>query len=475
VANKDLNMGRSARQPAPEESAQRNVMICRPRVLWIVSVFSVLAFNSIILFVLIPGAVNHIRWSYGTDLYPDGYDQIATNIAQGNGYRFYPETAETLLREPGYPILLAGIFLTFGRAFAAVKLVNMILAFATAYLMMLIARKLSASRLVIFGSPLLFIFYPGTLIAESRGGVEILFAFMLTLFILSVYSAVRKNRWQDYLVTGGVLGVTVLVRSTPILFPFVLFGYLLLFDRRESQRFAILRNFIAMVVTMLLVLSPWIIRNYSLTGRFVPTSTVLGVAAHTGLYLSTHRAVGNVLLDWDAARQRDQLARELGYNFKAGYYQYFYSSADELEFSGYLFNKVVHEYRASPALFIRTVGANLFKFWCGGKTWNSVVMNAMVQLPFLASAIVGVIVCVRSDRARDIAPMVLLILYVVGVSIPILAQARYSEPLTPFLSILACTAFATAQRWFNDSKFTLHQARLKSHDLIKGPLLLQKT
>src|SRR6266849_1297698 len=136
--------------------------------------------QAILLFIVIPEFSNRLTPFYNQDKSPDGYDILATNLAEGNGYRFYPETAKTLMREPGYPVLLAGFFLVFGHTFAVVKLTNMFLALTTAWLMTLVARRLASSRLLILGSPLLFLFHPGTLIAESRGGVEILF----TLFIV---------------------------------------------------------------------------------------------------------------------------------------------------------------------------------------------------------------------------------------------------------------------------------------------------
>ncbi len=417
-------------------------MIPRPKPSRTGLLLSILIINSLLLFIVIPQVSSRLRPFYNGNAYADGYDQIAENLAQGNGYRFFPDTARTLLREPGYPVLLAGIFLVFGKNFAAVKSANLVLAFATAYLTARIAGRFSENRLLIWGAPLLFLAHPETLIAESRGGVEILFAFMLTLFILTAYRAIQSNRWWDYLLSGAVLGLTVLVRSTPIFFPFFLFGYLWLSGRRQAQTAVVLRNFAAVVIAMSVVLSPWIIRNYSLTGDFVPTASVLGVAADAGYYLSAHHAVGNVLLDSEAARERDKLARQLGYPFRAGYYQYFYSSADEVAFSRYLFRRVVQEYKSSPLLFVETLALNLARFWCGGKTWTSVVMNAILQFPFLALAFLGVVFYVKTGRFREIAPMALLILYVVAVSLPILAQARYSVPLVPFLSIFAFTGFA---------------------------------
>src|SRR5690349_19930488 len=103
-------------------------MICRPKSLWVGSCLFIVVVNAIILFVLIPEVSSRIGRFYSGNRYADGYDELAANLAEGNGYRFYPDTAETLMREPGYPIFLAGIFVVFGKNFAIVKLANMILA-----------------------------------------------------------------------------------------------------------------------------------------------------------------------------------------------------------------------------------------------------------------------------------------------------------------------------------------------------------
>ena len=396
--------------------------------------------NILILFVIIPSASSQMGGLYNENRYADGYDQLAANLAAGNGYRFYPDTAQTLMREPGYPLLLAGIYKVFGNSFVFVKLANLMLAFGVAYLMTLIARMVSTSRLLVWGAPLLFLLHPETLVAESRGGVEILFAFMLTLYVFTAYRAAKTDRWRDYVISGAALGATLLVRSTPILFPVLLFGYFAFTERKGKALLRLVQQFVLVVASMFFVISPWIIRNYQLTQKFVPTASVLGVAAQTGFYLSTHHEIGNVQMDWQAALERNRVAQELGYPFRAGYYQSFYSPSDELAFSQYLFRRVVREYEASPTLFLKTLTVNFFKFWCGGKTGKSVAIDAIIQFPFLGFAIAGVILCIKAGRAKIVAPLALLCAYIVSVSLPILAQARYGEPLVPFMSILVAIA-----------------------------------
>jgi 4-amino-4-deoxy-L-arabinose transferase-like glycosyltransferase len=398
--------------------------------------------HAAILFLVVPVLSNRVTPFYNQERFIDGYDQLAENLVRGNGYRFYPDTAKTLMREPGYPLFVAGLMLAFGSTLTAVKLANMFLALVTAWIMTRLARKISTHPLMVIAPPLLFLFHPGTLIAESRGGVEILFTCLIMLFMLGVYAAIQNNKWWYYLITGAVLGLTVLVRSTPMLFPLFLLVYLLVVERQRIEKLDICRNITVMVLAMLVVLSPWIIRNYALTGRFVPTASVLGVSAHAGQYICMHLSEDRpwVMLDRDAARERSQLARQQGYQFKDGYYQAFYSTADELSFSAYLAKRVMSEYGRHPLLCARCVAYNLFNFWFAGKSWRSTAMNIVVQLPYLFLAILGSVVCARNKRFKAIGPMVIFVVYVVAVYVPILAQARYSMPLVPLLSILGTFA-----------------------------------
>jgi 4-amino-4-deoxy-L-arabinose transferase-like glycosyltransferase len=401
--------------------------------------------HATLLFLVIPRISHRIHTEYNQDEYAgDGYDQLATNLAEGNGYRMYPDTAKTLMREPGYPILLAGIYSIFGNDFAVVKLANMLMAFAVAWLMIYLCREVSQNQVMILGPPALFLFHPAILIAESRGGIEILYTLFLALFMCTLFAAVKSNRVWYYVASGGVLGLTLLVRSVLLLFPLFVLAYLFLFERQRNRTALILlRNVALMIVAMLAVLSPWIIRNYRLTGKFVPTASVVGVSAQAGEYVLTHEPGDRYQLDGEAAAERNALARELGYPFKEGYYQYFYAAKDELKFSNYLLGRVAGDYSRSPKLFVRVLLTNVIYFWFGGKTGGSVKLNLAVQLPFLILAGIGIFLSVRNGQLKVVAPMILLIVYSMAISAPILAQARYSVPLVPYVAVLACIPLLT--------------------------------
>lgn len=400
--------------------------------------------------ILVPTLSKELAQFYNLNKSPDGYDVLAVSLIAGNGFRFQPDTAPTLLREPGYPVFLAGVFLIFGQGITTVKIANVCLALASALLLPLIARRIVSRRAVLLWSPILFLCHPGTLAAESRGGVEILTGLLIIIFVLALDKAIQRNRLQDFVVSGVALGVLALVRSTFIMLPVLVAVYVLC--RRNDSYLKIGRNIASLALAMGAVLSPWMIRNYLRTGLIIPTASTMGISAHSGQYICTHLTTTSrwVDLDRDAAEERRKLALEQGYLFKDirdSYYQLFYRTEDEVKFSAYLKKMVIDKYRSNPSLIVECGSRNLFNFWFAGKSWTSTGVNFAIQLPYLVLAVVGAAWSAKRRQFRRVAPVVLVIIYTVGVSVPILAQARYSVPLIPLLSVLASTALmATGEK-----------------------------
>jgi 4-amino-4-deoxy-L-arabinose transferase-like glycosyltransferase len=426
-----------------------------------------------LLMFVVPAIAERFSPSYSIG-FSDDYDVLALNIAEGHGYRFFPETSPTVMREPGYPLVLSAVFSVFGHSLPAARFVNLLLAFAGALIVAALASRVSERRAVVLGAPLLFLFQPGTLVAESRGGFEILFVFALLVFMLTLMRALEDGRHGRYLAAGVALGCVLLIRSTLLIFPLFVLGYLWLRNRNVSSLLADGARVAVMMAAMLAVLSPWIVRNYVLTGRFVPATSVLGVSAHAGQSICKRLTFDNELqdLDTEAARERGRLASALGYVYRAGYYQYFFNVADEIGFSNYLLKHVLAEYAANPALAVRCVSLNAFNFWFAGKTWRVTAVNVVVQLPFMILALCGVWFGIRNGQSASIAPMALLMAYLMCLHAPILAQARYSVPLIPFVSLLACYGLTCAVSLSQPRRITL-SAGVRGHD-IESSLSLRR-
>jgi 4-amino-4-deoxy-L-arabinose transferase-like glycosyltransferase len=408
----------------------------------------------LILFILIPAFKGTYPYM-NVDVFPDHYDKLAVNLAAGEGYRFAAETAPTMARTPGYPLLLALVFVVFGHSLLAAKALNMLLVFAGGWLLAGLTRKLARPPWPAVAA-LIFILHPAVILAETRGGPEILLTFTVVLFIRLLYRAIDRDRPGDSLLAGLALGVSTLVKSTTLLFPLAWLVHPLLHRRTwdpatpERSRWLTRRlsKTLVMVAGLGVVLVPWIVRNHAVSGRFVPTMTVVGMSANQGLHIARNASLTNPLKPNthsgrgmnDGAYEAVRMAEEQGYAFTGDYFLFFDSSRDEVDFNAFLLKHVVETYRRDPALLAKCLLVSAFNFWFAGVTVLATIFNLVIQLPLLILAAMGLRACIRTGRWRVVSPLVLFIAYYVAVHLPILAIARHSIPLIPLLAALAACA-----------------------------------
>jgi 4-amino-4-deoxy-L-arabinose transferase-like glycosyltransferase len=369
----------------------------------------------------------------------DNYYSLAKNISHGRGYRFTPDTTLTLMREPGYPYFLAVLVHEFDDYNRAAVIANLLLTSLTAFLIFTLARLLSSTTWVPVVAPIVYMLHPGVILAELRSGVEVPFTFLSLIFLLLLREAVCSNSSAAYVKAGIALGITSYVRSTALLFPtfLIIYGLLVHPGWRSVLRYA--SRAALVLACALLVLSPWIVRNYMLVGKFVPTASVQGVAMQVGNYLCVH-ADGKkefVDLDFEAADARKKLAAGQGYKFQGDYYQLFYDPRDEVKFNSFLGAQVVQQYIQSPATFVKCASENVFNFWFQGKNRSTTMANIAIQSSYLILALVGIFLGFKEIHKPTLWLMLLFVAYTMAVYVPIHAQARYSIPVMPILSILA--------------------------------------
>jgi len=415
---------------------------CRRNKLAILVLLPVFFATAAMLFIGMPILQRHAAYRYSLG-FADGYDLLATNLANGNGYRWRADLAETMIREPGYPLLLAAAFKSAGCRIETARLLNLLLTVGIAVMLMALAGRMTGDPRAPIIAALLFLVHPGTLIAEARGGVEILFIFVGFGFMLALHRAVEKGGLWRYLFAGLAFGVVVQVRSTPIAFPVLLLLYALFTATGARERLTAAFRVAILVVGMGLVMVPWVVRNYRLVHEFVPVATLRGVALQEGLCMCRNVSFGDDLypVGQAAGRKRGELARELGMRFEgAEYFQMFYDAHDETAFNRILDETARKEYARNPGLLFGCVGKNLFNLWFLGKTWDITKLNMLVQVPLLALVFCGLRIVWRRG---DLRKMGILLTYVGSIAIPhllVVAEARYSIPLLAFLVIPAGVA-----------------------------------
>ncbi|HJX90001.1 MAG TPA: glycosyltransferase family 39 protein [Pyrinomonadaceae bacterium] len=412
--------------------------------LWAIAFLAVVV-KAILLFGLFPYFHAQFPQDYSAGSFGDSYQLIAWNLAQGNGYRMFPDTSLTMLRTPGFVLLLSLIFAVFGKSLVAVQIVNLVFSSITAVLTQILSRKAGLSSTAATIAALIFFFHPGLLIAESRGALECMLTLCLAASVLLAVIAMERQKWPSFAMAGVIYGITILVKPSvaPVL-P-VLFLYRIW---RTSDRMVRRKLFAGMAISGLatvLVMTPWVVRNYRLSGEFRPTMTVSGMSAFTGAYVIKHldSNLDYVEMENRAVDEQNAIANAMGLQTHGRYFPAFTRVEDEVSFYRELGRRAVDDYRREPELILRSVGYNACAFWVGGKTHRSTMFNAILTLPLLV--LFGIGLGVGMKTGKEVFQFFLITVVFMIPHLFIIAKARYSIPLIPFVAILAAIPLA---KWF---------------------------
>src|SRR5262245_5730410 len=102
--------------------------------------------NATLVLMVLPKVSRVWPLTYGVT-FGDFYDVIAKNLALGMGYRIDPAMGSTMLREPGYPLLLAAVFKLGGYGIQQARITCVLLAFGAALLLLGLTRKITGDAM----------------------------------------------------------------------------------------------------------------------------------------------------------------------------------------------------------------------------------------------------------------------------------------------------------------------------------------
>ena len=411
---------------------------------WIIGVFFL---KLLLLLVFFPYLLSRLGENYQAAIFPDGYAQIAENWLQGHGYRLFADTSLTMLRSPGFVIVLAAMFWLFGASLMAVQVLQLFMSFATATLIFYLAKRLFNSQLVAGLAALFFLFHPAVLIAESRGGVESTLMLCFTACVAFAYRLLDQPKWQNFVYFGILFGWTLLVKSV-VAFFFPAFVLLACLWRPENLSVVVLlRRFLVAGLIALLIQVPWIVRNYEISGAFVPTMTLSGMALFQGVYVVQHPEShkDNWLVLQDAMEQQLQVARDMQLRMHENMFPQFYTPREEVDFYNQLGRLAMDEYKRSPVLVGQSILHNGWAFWFQGRTQKATLLNVIVTAPMLLLMLWGAKLAAAKTRAVWL--LLLAMVTFIAPHLLILGVARYHIILMPFISILVALSLAEAWLW----------------------------
>ena len=220
------------------------------------------------------GTVVVFYWDYAPAGDAKHYHQTAIHILEGKG----PMVRENLMmhRLPVTGYFFASMYAVFGVSPLAVQLAHVVLGTLTVGLVYDLVRRAFGTPEAAWGGLLaavypMFLMYTGTLLSE------VLSVFFCGLGLwLAWWMRGRAPGW--FVLLGAVLGLGILTRAH--LLPVAgLIGVWILLNRQVHPSFGRrLAYAAATAVTVVLVMTPWIVRNYTISGAFVPLTSQGGYA-----------------------------------------------------------------------------------------------------------------------------------------------------------------------------------------------------
>jgi hypothetical protein len=195
----------------------------------------------------------------------DQYRELALALARGEPY-------PSLERAWGYPLFLSAFYWLFGDRQWIPLVVQVAANAVLPYLTYVQARRYLDEQIGVVAAVLVGLLSFNTIYASTQAAD----ALCTVLFVASVVSfdtgcVSGRTRW--FALSGVLAGAALMFRPNLLPFPLYLLAVALAIKRREVS-YVRLAVYLAAVG---LVWAPWPLRNYQLTGRFIPATTHGGV------------------------------------------------------------------------------------------------------------------------------------------------------------------------------------------------------
>jgi len=358
------------------------------------------------------------------------YDTTAKNLLAGRGFWSSDRGGSPYVAEPGYPLVLALLYLLLGKNLFLVKMAQALLSTATCYLVFRIGKETKAEKAGLVGALLLgvhpnHVYYPAFILSET---VRV---FAVALMMLFVVRAVASPSNRSFLWAGLAGGAAASTRIVVLPYLFVMAGLLVVLRRRDRLPAWPAGLFL---VAGLAVLAPWSVRNYLLTGVLSPVRPDVGqmlVDASDPYSLERlenrpdFKATRRQFMKEDSLRERERLAESGVIRSLLGVGRLWYARFAE-----------------APQEMATLLGRRFLEFWKLYPRGGDFAFPAAQAYSFLVNLIMivfGIVGAVRSDLSAGVrGSIVVLVAVFLGVHLLYhTVPMRYRMPIEPALLLLA--------------------------------------
>jgi 4-amino-4-deoxy-L-arabinose transferase-like glycosyltransferase len=332
-----------------------------------------------------------------------GYDTHHTGVVVQNAFV-----------TPGHPFYLVTVFTVANilniDQLLLLQLVNMLLSVGTVLLIYFISRQLFKQEIIAWLSALLYATYFSPLHYFRTSLTEIpgIFAFCLTLFLF--LKAFQSNKTKDHILFAVIFCITVMIRPTPA--PLILLAIaavVVKFGIKKSVRIGLL-----WVIGPILIILPWVIRNYLAFGEMYIFSSHGGNSLFAG---SNPFNVYNFRDYWLEAKElRYSQSEYAWYKIKQGFSEHF-----ALWFSWFTIGKLFE----------------LFKFVDGKVHYYFYKGFTLLEIQHFFVVYAGFITGFLFRKQPGVRTIFIILISYVALSNLFLTITRYGFYIIPMLCILA--------------------------------------
>lgn len=384
---------------------------------------------SLVLQVAAVGIFRQYHTRAGEDNFGFGFEmgRVGRSLALGHGFGnpYGGSTGPSAWEPPLYPYLIAGVFRIFGvytYASAWVLLsINSIFASLTTIPVFLIANRAFGRKVAIW-SARAWALNPYVWYWSIHWIWDTTFTpFMLSIIFLLSLEMQEWKTWRGWALFGALWGVGAL--ANPAMLAFLPFSGLWIWWRRSRCGLPSLGGVVLSSFVFFLVLSPWLIRNYEVFGRFVFIRDDFGLQFRLG---------NNKMSD-------GMLFASLQPNLNPSEFEKF-QRMGELSYEAYCRRLAFDWIRENPGRFAIISMKRFFYYWNGvPRPTASLAPWDFRSSLFLASSVMAIWGLGRALRQKRPGAWLFagLILTYPAVYYFVFPHARYRHPIEPELFILA--------------------------------------
>jgi hypothetical protein len=369
------------------------------------------------------------------------YYWLGQSIAEGKSYQFQEHgTAWQIFRMPGYPVLIAPIlhFSKTSQTALLLRFYNIVFGTLLVAAVGFLAFQLFRDHKTALLAGFFVAIDPCTMITSVWVLSEPPFCLVIVLQMASLVKIGRIHskgeRFRYSLLFGTLHAAAVSLRPSWLYFAPMIFVFCFLFTWKTVPFFAVVRKIVPVFflsgAVFCILLSPWWVRNYRVSGHFVMTTLQMGASLYDGL---SPAATG---------------ASDMTFTEKFRLEERRHATGDPADTEEYRLDRRMKQAsldwaKNHPGQVLKLAAVKfcrLWNVWPNEPAFSRIALKLVIffsYVPVMLTAFAGIFRC----RKQGVEFLMLLVpaVYVTSLHVIFVSSLRYRVPVMPFFMIFAAS------------------------------------